>query len=152
MRNTDTSVSAHSRAIRRVLSCSAVAATLLGAMTLTAATQAHADSGRRVCVYAIDTVDPKAPNENVIWGVNYKKDGACPTVTNGKNGIYVNQTQPVPKITCEAFQGKVNLGPYNSHSCSNMLEDHAYRYSQPVNSANDAPWKQEDRGPISDFG
>ena len=93
MRNTDTSVSAHSRAIRRVLSCSAVAATLLGAMTLTAATQAHADSGRRVCVYAIDTVDPKAPNENVIWGVNYKKDGAMislplPTRRNPPTAVF----------------------------------------------------------------
>jgi hypothetical protein len=81
LRTTDVLVSARSRAIRRVLSCAAVAATL-GAMTLTSATQAHAQSGRRVCGQNADT----KTKVTEMWVVDHDKDSPCPTIKAGKNG------------------------------------------------------------------
>jgi hypothetical protein len=96
---------------------------------------AHAQSGRRLCVYGqYDAWRSAQVEVHGLAVVDYKKDGACPTVNFGKFfsavGVPVPPAnQPVPKITCEELSGKIGWEPWPGEDpCSRMGNDYVYRF------------------------
>jgi hypothetical protein len=109
-------------------------AALLAAAVLTAtwgllatADNAHAESGRRLCMYVNGQRVPSLSAARYVV-VNYKKEGKCPYLNTSKYGstLIINQN-PVPKFTCEqvseAVQYKSN---YSSDICGTLNEDTLY--------------------------
>lgn len=124
---------------------------LTSAMTLAAGTMtvmgdAHAETDRRICEYSFkampNNTDPDNPRLgnpmlHVSIGMNYKKDGACPSINPGKladTGYVdidqVNPKDPVNKWTCEDW-GKTHqtyLSAIGSDPCYVMWQDTMYAF------------------------
>ncbi|MFJ2608732.1 hypothetical protein ACIQOU_08945 [Streptomyces sp. NPDC091279] len=85
----------------------------VGVGVVTAA-PAEAVSGRRLCVYTENESGWTQLTDNRRYSayvaVNYKKDGACPTVNPSKFRWKVG-AQPVRKITCEQWPAVANPWP-----------------------------------------
>ena len=121
---------------------------LLGAVLVLLATvasvlttpQAEAVSGRRICLYATGVPakvyqDTGAVHDTVAYtGVNYKKDGACPTLASDKVTYGVNQPQPVRKVRCEDWASIIGTNRYlwgsydaapetTADACTRMVKD-----------------------------
>jgi hypothetical protein len=121
---------------RGLLAAAAVVAMATG--TLAIAGNAHAEAGRRICEYSFK-VTPTGyldPLMKISLGVDYKKDGACPTLRSDKlvNTGFVDYDQilpnPVPKQASEDW-GRTHqtaltwLGP---DPTTNMLDDCLYAF------------------------
>ena len=112
----------------------AVAAFALAAGGLNAGI-ARAESGRRICVYGQYDAWSSSEVESHGWAViDYKKDGACPSVNYEKFFTAVGvpvpaSSQPVPKITCEELSGKLGWEPWPGEDpCTKMDDDVVYRF------------------------
>lgn len=86
---------------------------------------AAAESGRRLCVYTqneggwTDARDNRQYHAYVA--VDYKKEGACPTVDADKFSWEVG-AQPVKKIRCEDWPAKANPWP-GTDVCESLPAD-----------------------------
>jgi hypothetical protein len=112
----------------------AVAAFALAAGGLNAGL-AHAESGRRICVYG----EYGAGTGSQVWSdgwavIDYKKNGDCPVVDYEKFFLAVGvpvpvSNQPVSKITCEELSGKLGWEPWpGADPCTKMEDDTVYRF------------------------
>lgn len=114
--------------------------------TVTVASTAHADSGRRICEYSFkaqptnkDPDNPRTANPllHVSIGMNYKKDGACPSIDKNKlaetgyvDVDQVNPKDPVNKWTCEDWGSthQTYLSSIGSDPCYVMWDDTMYAF------------------------
>ncbi|NGY64192.1 hypothetical protein G7043_35300 [Lentzea sp. NEAU-D13] len=91
----------------------ALLATIAPAVSTSLTPQAEAVTNRRICLYVSNaaqtlTVPGQGSFAVRTWvGVNYKKDGACPTISSSAvQGMPVN-AQPVSKIVCENWGSRI---------------------------------------------
>jgi hypothetical protein len=122
------------------------AAVTMAASTLSVATNAHAESGRRICYYSFKAW-PKNQNEDnprlrdplaqVSFGVDYKKDGACPRLDPAKleatGYVDVADVTPqdrVPKMTCEEWgdSHQTFLTDLGADPCPEMWDNYLYAF------------------------
>jgi hypothetical protein len=151
----------------RILAVVTALTTVAGTVTVTAA--AHADSGRRICEYSFKAspmnsspnnprhpTDP--PNSNtklrVSIGMNYKKDGPCPSINRDKLAatgyVDVDQVNPAAspnKWSCEDWGDthQMYLGWVGGDPCYKMWDDtmYAFMWQDPTTSNAPTPWYQE---------
>jgi hypothetical protein len=122
------------------------AALTMAASTLSVATDAHAESGRRICYYSFKAW-PKNQNEHnphlqnplaqVSLGVDYKKDGACPHLDPAKLAdtgyVDIADVAPqdrVPKMTCEQWgeDHQTFLTDLGADPCPDMWDNYLYAF------------------------
>jgi hypothetical protein len=124
---------------------------LVSAVTLTAGSMAvmgdaHAEDGRRICEYSFKALpkntnpdNPRSMNPllHISIGMNYKKDGACPSINPEKLAAsgyvdidQVNPKNPVNKWTCEDWGSshQTYLGSIGSDPCYVMWQDTMYAF------------------------
>ena len=123
---------------RRTVLLGAVLVLLATIASALPAPQAEAVSGRRICVYATGVpakvyVNPELSYDTLAYtGVNYKKDGACPTGT-ASNFLYgITEAQPVRKIRCEDWSSTIGAVSYLWSYLSNKPETTADPCTQMV--------------------
>jgi hypothetical protein len=123
-----------------------VSAVTLTAGTMTVMGDAHAETDRRICAYSFKAL-PKNTNPNnprldnplvqVSIGMNYKKDGACPSIKKEKLAAtgyvdfdQVNPKKKVNKWTCEDWGAthQTYLGSIGSDPCYVMWQDTMYAF------------------------
>ena len=153
------------RWIRSPLAAAALAAAGVAAFVV-AVPQAHAESGRRICVYAYKQYVPEALDGALTKysvGLDYKKDGACPQINGGLIPNYYPHdtdiaTGSIRKETCEEW-GKAHsldlLGDpqvNNADPCPIMVDDHVYVVAwQSPTTPEAAKPKLIDLGPYWDY-
>jgi hypothetical protein len=133
-----------SRSGRTVLAVTA--AVTMVASTLSVVTNAHAQAGRRICYYSFKSSpknqiesNPRLQNPlvQVSFGVDYKKDGACPRLDPEKLAAtgYVDTTDVtpqdrVPKMTCEQWGDyhQTFLTDLGADPCPEMWNDYLYAF------------------------
>ncbi len=142
---------------RGLLALGAVMTMAAGTMTVTSS--AHAESGRRICEYSFKA-EPKNTNSHnprqknpllhVSIGMDYKKDGACPSLDPNKLAAtgfvdvdQVNPKNPVNKWTCEDW-GRTHqtyLAGLGSDPCPALWNDQVYAFiwQDPTTSNPAAP-------------
>jgi hypothetical protein len=132
------------RRARGLVAAAAAATMVAGALAVTA--EAHADSGRRICEYSFKALpknnhpdNPRNSNPllQISLGINYKKDGACPSVDPKKlaatgyvDAEQVNPKKKVNKWTCEDW-GRTHqtyLSSIGSDPCYVMWDDTVYAF------------------------
>ncbi|HEY6793850.1 MAG TPA: hypothetical protein VI248_04115 [Kineosporiaceae bacterium] len=154
---------------RRIRSPIAAAAALVAAGIATAGIvtpQAHAESGRRICVYSYkqyvqEGLDGALTRYSV--GINYKKDGACPGLDGNRFPSYLPHgsdiaTGSIRKQTCEEW-GKAHsldrldsLMLTNADPCRVMTVDHVYVFEwQSPTTPEAAKPRLIDLGPYWDY-
>jgi hypothetical protein len=123
---------------------------------------AHAESGRRICEYSFKTTPRSSPDQltNISLGLDYKKDGECPTLDANTLAatklVDVDQVipDPVPKWTCEDWgrthqTHRTDLG---ADPCPKMEDDHVYAFFWMDPTYDGAkPPSYQDLGPDSGF-
>jgi hypothetical protein len=117
---------------------------------LATADNAHAQSGRRLCMYVNGQRMPRLSATRYVV-VNYKKKGKCPYVNPKYSNLIINQN-PVPKLTCEQVSDAVQYQPnYFPDICGALDEDTLYELykidRQPFNPSVDIV----NRGPVKNF-
>jgi hypothetical protein len=122
------------------------AALTMAASTVTVATNAHAETDRRICYYSFKTW-PKNQNANnpslqnpsaqVSLGVDYRKDGGCPRLDPAKLAAtgYVDLADVapqdrVPKMTCEQWgdDHQTFLTDLGADPCPDMWDSYLYAF------------------------
>jgi hypothetical protein len=146
------------RARRRLAHLAAAVVAIAAAAVSALAPMPPASSlpGRRICQYVwqqnlgkqyVGPQDKSPENRMVSFVINYKKDGACPHVDPHKIVLpsEVGQwmpfpdawlPEPVPKMTCEEFQNRLQL-PSDSDGgdpCVYMTADELYAVTGPLDS------------------
>jgi hypothetical protein len=125
---------------RRILVLSA-ATLLAAAIAVTAApTAAHAQAGRRLCMYVNGERTEEQSTRYVV--VDYKKDGKCPSIDPEKYPTLNSYVNPVPKATCEEISAEVEYeSKYYGDLCNFLTNDIVYtllkRDSQPFHVLED---------------
>jgi hypothetical protein len=117
----------------------AVAVMGMAAMTLSPMGAVHAETGRRICEYSfkkkVKKYEKSNPKMTVSIGMDYKKDGKCPSIDAQKliKTGYVDADQvapnPVPKVTCEKWKTEHNLvidPKFGNDPCLGMKDDELY--------------------------
>jgi hypothetical protein len=110
---------------RRTLVLSA-ATLLAAAIAVTAApTAAHAQAGRRLCMYVNGERTEDQKTRYVV--VDYKKDGKCPSIDPEKYPTLNSYVNPVPKATCEEISAEVEYeSKYYGDLCNLLTNDIVY--------------------------
>jgi hypothetical protein len=112
------------------------AATLVAAaafaLTTTTAPSAQATTNRRLCTY-VNGEHNAAQKITRYVVVNYKKDGACPSINPDKHPDLISYANPVPKETCEELSADVEFeSKYYTDVCDGLLKDDiVYVLSKP---------------------
>ena len=116
----------------------------MAAGTLAVTADARAESGRRICEYSFKARPRHSENPRiqgnpllrVSLGLDYKKDGACPTLSTDKlvASGYVDADQvfpnAVPKWTCQDW-GRTHqtyLTDLGADPCPEMQADSVYAF------------------------
>jgi hypothetical protein len=145
---------ARPRKRRRVAALAVTAAIAVAGLAV--ATDAHAESGRRICEYSFKARPEKSDKflENVSLGLDYKADGECPWLSPDKLALtgLVDRSQifpnPVHKWTCEDWGSThqtaliPNLG---ADPCPKLPDDHliAFYWMDPTLPNPDLPHYQD---------
>lgn len=134
-----------SRTARSLLAASALLAFAAGS-GVAAMASAHAESGRRICEYSFkaqpENTDPDNPRQknpllHISLAMDYKKDGACPSLdpariasTGYVDAGQVNPKNPVNKWTCEDWGSthQTYLTDLGSDPCAKMDDDVIYAF------------------------
>lgn len=110
-----------SRTSRYVVLAFAASSLAVVGLGLNQATEAHALSGRRLCMYV------EGEHDNSVWRfvvMNHKKSGRCPRVNQDKYPTLVNRDpNDVMKRTCEEVSAFVG---YADDICRALEEDILY--------------------------
>jgi hypothetical protein len=144
------------RGLRRLAYLAAAALAIAAAVAaLATMPPASALTNRRICQYVWQQdlgkqdlgPDQDPEHRMVSFVVNYKKDGECPDVDPYKVRLPddVGQwmpfpqnwyPQPVPKMTCEEFQSRLQLpsAMLGGDACGDMDEDELYAVTGPLDS------------------
>jgi hypothetical protein len=122
------------------------AAVTMAAGTLSVATNAHAEAGRRICYYSFKALpknqhpsNPRlqTPQAQVSLGLDYKKDGGCPRLDPTKlaatgyvDAVDVAPQDRVPKMTCEQWGDyhQTFLTDLGADPCPQMWNDYLYAF------------------------
>jgi hypothetical protein len=92
---------------------------------LATADNAHAMSGRRLCMYANSQYVPNLHLTRYVVD-NYKRRGECPSVNPKYSDLIINKN-PVPKLTCEQVSVAVQYeSKYHPDICDILNEDTLY--------------------------
>jgi hypothetical protein len=114
------------RALVRNVALLAAVALVASWALLATADDAHAMSGRRLCVYVNGQ---RVPSEGLTRYVvdNDEKDGKCPYVNPNKySGLIINRN-PVPKLTCEQVSADFEYdSKYHSDICGLLNKETMY--------------------------
>lgn len=116
----------------------ALAVAMMASGGLAVQSEAHAESGRRICEYSFKATPRKYRDQltNISLGLDYKKDGACPALDPGKlvaTGL-VDADQvmpnPVPKWTCENWgrTHQTSMTDLGADPCPKLTDDHVYAF------------------------
>jgi hypothetical protein len=156
------------RASRGLLATAAALALAVGALSVGADAQAAAN--RRICEYSFK-VQPTTSNANnpvlanplaqVSLGMNYKKDGACPTLNPQKladtgyvDADQVNPKNSVNKWTCEDWGAthRTYFTRFGKDPCPEMEVDTIYAFVWQDPTTADAEWPViSNLGPYSKY-
>ncbi|WP_200308751.1 hypothetical protein [Streptomyces adelaidensis] len=113
---------------RRMAAAGMACVAMLGAAVITAP-NASAAANRRVCVYGgIDFIYDNSGNTTgyYYWGMNYKRDGGCPTNPSSTSVKQGAESYSTEKVTCEDFAEKFVLRSYDP--CPNdLIKDKMYK-------------------------
>jgi hypothetical protein len=92
-----------------------------------AAPAAHAESGRRICMYGSTRNVYYASNGSLFGHFNYvmdyKKKGGCPDVRNASAIDAGSREYATAKVTCEALRDEMHV---NWDPCPQMKNDDVY--------------------------
>ncbi|BBC31109.1 hypothetical protein SGFS_024030 [Streptomyces graminofaciens] len=116
--------------VNRTLRNAGILAVAFAALTVASGSvtgTAHAESGRRLCVYTENEDGWRELRDNRQYNayvaVDYKKDGACPRVTVSPDKFrWRVGAQPVKKIRCEDWPAKANPWP-GTDVCTHLPAD-----------------------------
>jgi hypothetical protein len=124
----------------------AVITATAGMAAIVPASQALAETGRRICRYTWAQSMGNADGRTISFVANYKKDGKCPDVSRHKIKLHDKigawmpspdawEDPPVPKMTCEEFQEQLDLpdGP-DGDPCTYLRADVFYAVGSPIAS------------------
>ena len=135
----------------------AVGAAMLGGGILSTMSPAEAEAGRRFCVYSQDYGIVVNGTQYRGWAaVDYKKDGACPTVDPKKfedrTGLRLTDSQPVSKVTCEDLWVLMGGTFWDGDMCLTADNDALYRFLvYKSTEGNYATVAKENLGNVSNF-
>jgi hypothetical protein len=160
----------HSLVRTRLTPVYLVVAAFVGAATMSAMTptpKAHAEEGRRLCMYVWQQEMGNPEGRPVSLVLDYKKDGKCPYI----NPSWVElpkklpwdpdnylaswmpplqswHPQPAPKMTCEEFRDKLKLpnAENGGDPCTYMDDDVLYGVTGPLADDPSIPlplWKKK---------
>jgi hypothetical protein len=150
----------------RALIAAAVLAVAGVAAAGATAPQAHAESGRRICVYAFKQYVQgglDGPLTRYSVGIDYKKNGACPQIDGNTLPAYFPHgsdiaTGSIRKLDCEAWGKAHSLDLLDSprltdaDPCPQMTDDHVYVFEwQSPTTPEAARPKIIDLGPYGDY-
>jgi hypothetical protein len=107
---------------------------------MTATPSAHAQDGRRLCMYVHEERTDDHKTRYVI--VDYKKEGKCPPLDPEKYPTLNSNANLVPKVTCEQLSAEVDFeSKYYDDLCHLMTDDVVYglfkRDGQPLHISED---------------
>jgi hypothetical protein len=118
----------------RVMTAIAMCLTGLGTTVVTAPA-ADAVANRRICQYSYVRTwygSSGVAVSHFQWGMNYKKDGGCPSNHNSYSLNNAAFDYSVGKVTCEEFGKTVKV---NYDPCTQMAVDSLYYVEWPVSGA-----------------
>jgi hypothetical protein len=117
---------------------------------LATADNAHAQSGRRLCMYVNGQRVPRLSATRYVV-VNYKKSGECPYVNSKYGNLIINQN-PVSKFTCEQVSEAVQYqSNYHDDICGILDEDTLYELYKYDRKSFDPTLDIFNRGPVKNF-
>jgi hypothetical protein len=117
---------------------------------LATADNAHAQSGRRLCMYVNGQRVPNLSATRYVV-VNYKKSGKCPYVNPKYGNLAINQN-PVPKLTCEQVSEAVQYqSNYLDDICEALNEDTLYELYKIDRKPFDPSLDIVNHGPVKNF-
>jgi hypothetical protein len=110
---------------RRAIVTSMTCLTLLN-IAIFAMPAAHAESGRRICMYGYTGNVMDARGNTVAhynYAMDYKKEGGCPEIRNASVFNATFRYDSTAKVTCEALRDEMHV---NWDPCPQMKDDDVY--------------------------